>query len=745
MSESFASLTLQLDTEQWRILGVLACEHHVTPSAFEKLGFAAKLHPWLASCLEQRLFLDAGVVHVLDYTRRASGERAIAIAPSYRPLVLRHLAEQNAFETLRDDARVVAGNNSVGGFMTALYSGDMQALLTELAELKRRQARDEDDSFVRDRLREAVSSPFDADWLERTWGQFAGGLGEQVLVDALVAMEPVDAVYKWELSRVDENSGPRTLRVLAEHALLRGELDTLTMLISRLPATEQPSLRVAECFARGELAQAQVIVDELAGEKRSTKSVAPCPVSVTALLALLALSREQPAGAVLAKRLFQRHSSPESPPIAGWPMATPHSAVGRAIRVLLRRLTQPESERLRLSPYHQPADAPGWETMILALTVQSQDCDAVTRAAWTRQLLDDGMRWNAAGYNWIARQALHLAKALSVESAPELAYIAPGPPGEPLLAHLLEREPEWRRALRALDKFVETAQRDVASVSRRVAWFMDMTNGELAKPALEEYRTGTGWTRGHRVDFDELRSYRDALPPEDVAILVAIDSAPRRNRLPLEAIEALIGHPRVFNGARGRQPVEVIRGNCHVETHQDRGHLVIHMEPSGALEGLNLVVEGETRVIVYRVSAALARLIQLLPTGLRIPEAHQNEGLAILARLAEHVEIRSPELGACRTVVADSTPCLRISTEAGAWWVEIGVRPYGEFRAVFPSRSRAFRCHDACRRGPIRHRALSQRRGGTLSRVARQVSNSPRSVHARARERRKQHRTRARL
>jgi len=41
--------------------------------------------------------------------------------------------------------------------------------------------------------------------------------------------------------------------------------------------------------------------------------------------------------------------------------------------------------------------------------------------------------------------------------------------------------------------------------------------------------------RGTESYFDELRSHKDALPPEDAAILVAIDSAPRRNRLPLES------------------------------------------------------------------------------------------------------------------------------------------------------------------------------------------------------------------
>jgi len=684
MSESFDALTAQLDAEQWRALGVLACEHKLAPSAFEKLGFADRLHPWFVGCVERGLLLDAGVVHGLDYTRRISGERAISIVPSCRPLVMRHFVEPDALATLRDDARIVAGNKSLGGFMTALYSGDMQILLTELTELKRRQVRDEGERFARDRLREAVSAPFDADWLLRTWGQCAELLGEQVLADALTAFEPVDAVYQWLISRVDENSSARMLRVFAEHALLRGDVASLAALTSRLPAAEQLPVRVAESFLSGELAQAQAMMDELAGSKYATKSSVPCPTTMTAMLALLALSREQPAGATLAKRLFQRFSTAESPPIAGWPMAMSQTAVGRGLRLLLRRLTQPESERLRLSPHHQPADAPGWETMIQALTVQCQDCDTVTRTAWTRRLVDDSARWNAAGYRWVARQALHLAKALSVEAMPELQSMTPGGAGELLLVHLLEREPQWRCALRALDKYAETAERGETMLSRRVAWFMDMTSGDLAKPGLEEYRSGTGWTRVHRVDFDELRSLKDTLPPEDVAILGAIDAAPRRSQLPLAAIEALIGHPRVFNGARARQHVEVVRGNCHVETYQEHGHLVIQMEPSGAEEGVNVVVQSDTRLVVYRVNAALARLIQLLPSGVRIPQAHQNEGLAILSRLAEHVEIRSAELGACRTVVADSTPCMRISAETGAWWVEIGVRPYGEFGRFFP-------------------------------------------------------------
>src|SRR6185503_588721 len=46
-------------------------------------------------------------------------------------------------------------------------------------------------------------------------------------------------------------------------------------------------------------------------------------------------------------------------------------------------------------------------------------------------------------------------------------------------------------------------------------------------------------------------------------------------------------------------------------------------------------------------------------------------------KLAQSVDVQSPELGAEREVEADATPCLRFATHAGAWQVQAGVRPFG--------------------------------------------------------------------
>lgn len=682
--DALKTLTAGFDGEQWRALGVLACEHRLTASMLERLELNREMRQWLTDCAARGLLVDAGVVYGSTYTPSTSGERAVAIAPGLRPPVLRHLARSGALERLKHDARTAVGHGALGGFMVSLYAGKLQALRTDLTILLRHSVRDEAAVLARSRLREAVCSPLDPELLIHVWGDDYWLLVEQVLMDASVTFEAVDELYRWALGRNEACDRPSTLRILAEHALLRGDLSTLGELRSRLPIAEAPPFRVAESFLRGALEEAHHLLEGLGAEKTRPQRPLPCPVSVTAVLVSLALSRGQPAGATLAKRLLQRHAVPEAPALPSWPAVNSQLALVRAVRVLIRYLTQPQQDRPRLSPHYLATDTPGWQTLTTALTVMVADSDTTTRMAWTRRLIDDAARWEQGKYDWLARQARHLARSLSVDPVAELESLAPGRSGELLLSLLLEREPEWRIALRAVDKILQSVERDEATLSRRVCWDLDMTNGELNKPVLEEYRSGAGWTQARRVDFEALRAVRDTLPPEDVAVLRALDAAPRRGRFPQEAIEALCGHPRVFNGARGRQAVEVIRGSCRVETQREHGHLVIQVEPAGAIEGVHIVVEGETRVAVYRVNAALARLIQAIPDGLRIPEAHEQQGRALLARLAEHVAIHSPELGASRVAAADSTPCLRISPEAGAWWVEVGVRPFGELGRFFP-------------------------------------------------------------
>ena len=92
------------------------------------------------------------------------------------------------------------------------------------------------------------------------------------------------------------------------------------------------------------------------------------------------------------------------------------------------------------------------------------------------------------------------------------------------------------------------------------------------------------------MSLSELYQFRDQLPTEDQSVLDATrELLEGRREFSPEAPERLIGHPRVQNGARGSQRVEVVRGSCRVEAEEDAGYIRIVVEPAGAKLGVNVV------------------------------------------------------------------------------------------------------------------------------------------------------------
>jgi superfamily II DNA or RNA helicase len=235
-----------------------------------------------------------------------------------------------------------------------------------------------------------------------------------------------------------------------------------------------------------------------------------------------------------------------------------------------------------------------------------------------------------------------------------------------------------------------------ATGALRVGWYVDFANLSLSKPSLQRCAKN-GWSDGRRMSFDQLYAKLDELPVEDARVFHSMKFNDAGERIATaDTFEALVEHPRVFNGARPGQRVLVTRAECHVSATSERGALVIRVTPEGAQLGVNLVAEGEDRILVYRINANTKRLIDLLPQGLSIPEKHQGQALRVLDKLSQSIDVRSKELGQEVLVGADSTPCLRISPEAGAWMLQLGVRPFGEKGRFFqPAQGHATLTHYA--------------------------------------------------
>ncbi len=655
----------EFSERDWLALGVLALEPSVPESVL-----AALLEPgrsFVETGLAQGWLETERVVQRPVFGQGFRRERLCGVAGEFRAQTLRKLQREGRLGVVEAAAREALGSGSLARFGCSLLSGDRAALGRAIKQLGSGHDIEARLRFGRGLLRDLLVHPFDRDWLERIWGGAAPLLGEQVLADAIDSLDATGDLYGWLLEQRDLSDAAR--RVLAGHALLRGDGATLERLTWGAEPALGQALAAARAFLSGDLGRARSVLETTASKPPNSGALAP-------LLALIVASSEHEHSARHAKRWLRAAKPAASLP--RWPVTGGNAGPTRALGVLLSNLERPDDKRTRQDVHQLPKGTPVWELALLALDVELHERSEINRASWAKRLHDEALPWDAAGYSWFAAQARLLAASLSPSSfdhVPKTRTLA--------LSDLLEPTPEWRKSLNALKGFVATAHKQESSREYRVAWYVDMSTGTLTKPALEQFEPGNGWTRGRRVDADGLFDMLEQLPPEDAQVLRSATETPSGWHLGPEALEALVGHPRVYNGARGRLPVEVVRGECRVETRDEHGHFIVTVEPRAAEVGVNVLVDSEARLRVVRVTPVMARLIALLPTGMRIPAAHAHELLPLLGELGNHVPVACERLSAHRELPAHAVPCLRISAEMGAFSVELGVRPFGEHGRFF--------------------------------------------------------------
>jgi len=721
--------TRRLSRAEWRLLGALAMERELARSQLMKLagslgaldaarprasasaavgvpaprerGESARVPgpkeawPALDDWLGSGLVVELGEARGPGLLSRGTNEPTLAVNAEFRELVLRRLAREGDLAQVAEATRTLLGDRSFGVFALLLQTGELGEFLRHAYLVPRAAGRlltpIESDDLVRD----AITSPFDAEWFEAIFRDSALAAAQKVLRDALTHLDDCDELLAWsvaalekakqagQLDALDERpNGGVSLgslaHTIAEHAVLRGRIELAEARADELPSATRWPIDAATHFQSADLAAARRLIETW----QTSKAPAPDAGAVMPLLVLVSFGRGTSAAASEAKRLIVTRAGDAN-----------KTGVERALRTFFKYGAQPESEHVRLDVHQLGRDAGAWELFLLALTVHLYLKQEVTRAGWAVRLVRGAAEWIEAGYSWFGRQALFLARALSPEyferefealRAKSLLEALEARPGELILSELIVPKPEWERALEALAELAEQPSEEI-DTSRRVAWYVNVVDGSIERPALQELKRG-GWSKGRRLTLSQLWPLSSELPPEDQNVLANTrEAGPDKREFLPEAIEALINHPRVFNGARGGQRVDVVRGTPRVETRDERGHLSIFVEPKGARLGVNVVVEGEARLVVYRVAAAMQRVIELLPDGLRVPKEREREALAVLGKLSRGVEVQSRHLGADRQVEAVSSPCLRIAPEAGSWLLSAGVRPFGQHGRFFPA------------------------------------------------------------
>ena len=668
LKQRFEALSANFSVQDWTLLGAIGSEQALPQSVLEQLSPppAMPAPVWLKRAQTEGWVVSARL------QRSGSLKPHFSVHPDFEQLVLRRLAESRELERICSVMRSLLTVRSVSDLTLALQSGSLLEFQRRYAARKR--PPEAGPSTRAEWLRRSLCEPFDPTWLLGVWGGDSERVCALVLGECLIAPTACDELYVWleERSLVSQDDEDHTelCSGLYQHAILRGTPERVPRLVALVSNQVRLAFSVAVRFVEGDLPDAQRRLDQVLGGPGKRQGI-PDGGALAPLFALLLCARDSDAGRTAGKRVLSAGTGELN------------RGAQRALRTLQRHLSEPPEDQRRLDVHQLSSDIGAWEILILALTVHLHSPDKWARANWCQDLLRRARDWQRAGYAWLARHALFLAEMLNEQHfAQELRRLEllPAPtrsPRELVLWDLISTKPEWQKALDALAQLSEA--KSERSQGYRVAWYVDMVRGELNRPALQECRPGEGWSEGRRVTLSELWALYAELPPEDQRVLDATREVNAGSRdFTAEAPEMLIGHPRVVNGLRLRAPVVVARGTPRIETREQRGYVQVFVEPAGAELGVNLVPESETRLVVYRVSEAIFKASEAIRGGARIPKSHERELLRVLGKLAESVEVRSAELGSERTVEADSTPCLRFAVHAGAWLVQLGVRPFSE-------------------------------------------------------------------
>jgi superfamily II DNA or RNA helicase len=272
------------------------------------------------------------------------------------------------------------------------------------------------------------------------------------------------------------------------------------------------------------------------------------------------------------------------------------------------------------------------------------------------------------------------------------------------LGTLYRPEEPWQRALRALEAAITLA--DVApavsagasSSSERLVWTLSVaSDGGYQVVARVQTALASGWSGGRQLSWKRLaEATQDApwLSAADAPALKHIRAPdPRRyqpGHAPGEELAlALIGHPRVFADAEGRQPLEVVRGTVRVEVQARGDRLRITLGPR-TCHTRSVVCErdGSGRVLVYALTPAQRAIAeQLGDHGLELPVAARDSVQRVIALMVAHFPISS-ELGidAAHIEEAPADPRIHVglSRMGAGLRVRLFVAPIGPAQTFLP-------------------------------------------------------------
>ena len=270
-------------------------------------------------------------------------------------------------------------------------------------------------------------------------------------------------------------------------------------------------------------------------------------------------------------------------------------------------------------------------------------------------------------------RAPHSAEFLAVKSTVDASRF---------LCDLIQANAVWEASLNRLaDLKFETAEPTKAASEDVLVWLVD-PKCATAEPALRRILRGGGWSVPRTAPLGRLaKGDHPAIGADDRPVLRALTQGYYGWVLDHKAaLEALVGHPRLFLAAQPDTPLTLEGVEVELKVEEVRSGLRFAFSAPLVSDKALLVKVASDHWQVQLVTERLKKVAQVVGLGLTVPPEARERVVEVLGHLAAGVQVRSPLLKENSTAVnleADSHPVVLLMPLGAGLSVEVHVRPLG--------------------------------------------------------------------
>ena len=507
----------------------------------------------------------------------------------------------------------------------------------------------------------------------------------QLLLEDFLALcndplTPVGQAYKLGLGHFTPRTLDTTLGLqLLLQAFWRGDWNTLEQLGEHgLDMMQQ----VIQLLLRGQTEAVVTLVDAWLKEarKRTKKRKIDLPPVLNALycLALIGMP-EQRQSAKLAQALDSG-------------LRLNYDAAYQGLSRLYERF-QGNNLALQGRMHQLPQQLNGLHGLILALALYWLDEPLAKQDAWKNRLQDYRDELGEQGYAWLAAEFDALL-AVQFNQPRQFAELHQSAGLQPLV-NLYQRQESWQHALTALSllKPGKAAASSNLTKTSRLAWFIELGSYmDKVEPREQKLGAKGQWSKGRAVALKRLLEdgeSMDFLCEQDRQAIRMIQSShayygSTHYELPAElALPRLVGHPALYWNDAPDVRIDLQSGQPSLRLQVQGEQINLHLEPAGIGEqdGLMLLKETPTRLVIYPVSRELQQIADIVGDGLSVPQSAKAQLVEAIGAIAPLLPIHSdiPELaGHLDSLPADATLYAHLLPLQAGLRLQLLVRPLPE-------------------------------------------------------------------